>query len=540
MRALALLLAAVLVCPRLARAQEPERTERVYLREEPQRDALVRFSGNIVCNDFLLRAQLALPDTAKADAATARQIVVKLTRFLRASGYELAQVDASVVGDHINVTIDEGRLDKLQIIGDSTVNAFRLRLELALPGDVFNRPLIEQRLQRLAGRFNLNDISYELLEEHIRDLPATQLDQIGALSELKELGLLRKPASHTLRIFVQPDEWGSGVSPEVILGGLDGYGAGAQLKGTSLLFAGDRWALHARGAVAPRNRLDTGDAYLAFSRAKAQSIWFGPQFDAFKQLRFLVQLESDLVSQQRAQLQLERYYTETVEATFGLSDQLTRRLLLEGSGGYQLRWLFGLDGPTSTQVAGTPSVQRRPFVEVGEHLVFNPDELRVDHRNFVDGRFRFFSPTQPGGSVTAAGEFRARGLIPFGWNELWLEGNVRVVTGDRYFTDEYSLGDVMANVYSEVFTHRLAQAGAEFRVSLLRDVFKVGLLLNVAAYGSDPNNTGADVAQAASALGFGFHWLVLDTFTADLIVSAAIATNQGFAPALSFNLSQVF
>src|SRR5207302_9049803 len=82
----------------------------------PERPLLV-FHGNVLLNDLLYRSLLDLPAGAKATRERARSVASRILSFLRRAGYELATVRARVVGDQIDLEIDEGQLDKLIFLG---------------------------------------------------------------------------------------------------------------------------------------------------------------------------------------------------------------------------------------------------------------------------------------------------------------------------------------------------------------------------------------------------------------------------------------
>src|SRR3954463_15297794 len=97
---------------------------------------LLVFRGNVLFDEMVYRSVLNVPDTAEQTPAGTAAIVATLRGFLRRAGYELATVRADVAGDQVSIDIDEGRLDKIIIIGEGLVETFRFRLDLALPSGI--------------------------------------------------------------------------------------------------------------------------------------------------------------------------------------------------------------------------------------------------------------------------------------------------------------------------------------------------------------------------------------------------------------------
>src|SRR5438132_11072962 len=108
---------------------------------------LLKFHGNVAFDEVVYRSTLDLPENARATPAEALAVSAKLLGFLRRAGYDLATVRAKVEGEQISVEIDEGRLDKIIVLGEGLMETFRFKLELALPVGVFNRPILERQLR---------------------------------------------------------------------------------------------------------------------------------------------------------------------------------------------------------------------------------------------------------------------------------------------------------------------------------------------------------------------------------------------------------
>src|SRR5256885_9973899 len=112
---------------------------------------LVVFHGNVLLDEVVYRSALDLPESARATSVEALEVSARIRGLLRRAGYDLASVRATVKGDQIAVEIDEGRLDKIIVLGEGLMETFRFKLELALPAGVFNRPILERQFPGLAA-----------------------------------------------------------------------------------------------------------------------------------------------------------------------------------------------------------------------------------------------------------------------------------------------------------------------------------------------------------------------------------------------------
>src|SRR3954468_22063721 len=138
---------------------------------------LLVFHGNVALLDDVYRSFLDLPANTRASDQTARDVAIRTSRFLHRAGYGLATVRAHARGEQIVLDIDEGRLDKIIFLGGGAFETLRLRLELHIQQDVFNRYELERQLRDLAKRMGLAEFAYEIVP--VPDAPAqVQLDDI--------------------------------------------------------------------------------------------------------------------------------------------------------------------------------------------------------------------------------------------------------------------------------------------------------------------------------------------------------------------------
>ncbi len=539
--------------PKLPEDNEPLPPAQVWVKETSEAPELIQFSGNLVFNDYALRAMLLLPKGAGPDVRTAQAIVVQLTRFLKKAGYDLARVEATADGHFIHVDINEGHLDKVIITGESAVNTIRLRLELQQPFDVFNRPELEARLRALSTRMNLTDASYTIVKTH--ELPQTTpkiFEQLQAMKELRDAGLLSSPGVYELHISIRQGTWGKGFSPEVVIGGLDGLGIGGVFHGSRLLPIDDRWEARVRGAVASLTSLNGLGSQLVLSRALAELHYWGPPLFARAQsFRPGLLLSSDLLEQSRRDLGYDLFRRETLQGALGVGDTVNRNLFFAAGAGLQARWFYDLDDPGQTGLPLQPAIPRqlRPMLLATLHYLTDPGQLRSDFRSPARLTAQLFhDDSQFSYRLDASFDY----ALPLGWHELRWDLHAFAIGGEQQFFDQEVLSDYMQNEFNYVFTKHLVEAGWEFRYSLLRDQLKVGLLAHLVEFGQLSLTPGAPEQSAfAASVGIGLHTLVYDAINidADLSIGRRTGTVPSIGgpmpstvggPAFSLNLSQVY
>src|SRR4051794_24942009 len=204
---------------------------------------LLVFKGTVLLNEYVYRAVLGVPRDAAAVPETARLVAEKLAGFLRDAGYDLAKVRARVKGDQIEVEVDEGALDKILVMGSGWLTALRFRAALDLPLHVFNRRLFEAQMPKLAKDFGLSNYKYEIWPVHLLD--ADQGASMKDIAELRAMPVVQARA-YELRVLTRGEPWGTGFSPEVLIDGSIGVGAGGRYRLKDVFQDGDRWQAHFR------------------------------------------------------------------------------------------------------------------------------------------------------------------------------------------------------------------------------------------------------------------------------------------------------
>ncbi len=505
--------------------------------DEVAKRPLVEFRGNVLFDELLYRSVLDLPESARATPAEAQAVSAKLLGFLRRAGYDLAVVRANVQGEHIMVEIDEGRLDKIIILGEGIMETFRFKLELSMPARVFNRPLLERQLRALAQRYQLRHYSYELVPT---EMPETDGQDAEELEPPLGIRGFRPGQHYELYIVVASSPWSRGFAPEVSIESPEGLGAGGRYREQDFFVRDDRWEVRARLAGAIRQHLDSNSSRPVLTRAFTEGRWFSPPVIT-QSLRPALTVRADFLSLQRADLRLDSFHQATFATSFDAS--VFRPYLLVAVGvGIERRFLGGLVKAIGANplLDETPRAQTRPYTEAFANLVFNPGELRTDRKHTLDLEARwYFGSTSSRDAVWLRTTYRRH--VPIGWHELSWHVRGTLLAGQVLFPDEESLGVHLHGAFGgTVFARKLASTGVEFRYSFLRDVFKVGVFYDQALFGALDLINGMQSVTLAGAGGPAVHLLLADQFQIDAYLPVGWRANGSTDLATALVLRQVF
>ncbi len=496
----------------------------------------IKIHGNWVLIDEVYLAVLDLPSTAKANRATAALVKRRLQDFLYRAGYILAEVKAKVVAGAIEVHVDEGRLEKVIFLGVGTLKTLRLKLDLGLPHNVFNRPNLVRQLKYLGKRHGVSKITFKLVPVRKVDHDGSQVNDFG---KVNGYALVRPCARHHLHIRFGGSDWGTGFGLDLEYDFPDGLTLGGYYKGAGLLFDDDRWRVGSKVGGKFRYGLDDGEPYLALSRAALELKWYTPALVG-RGLRPYLWLRSNLESRQRGDLDLEIYYSERLEGSLNLGYEFTDGFMLSVGGGVEERFVFGVEH-TATATTGVDAGSRfRPFVGGRADLGFETGEMRRDrhHRLVLAGRHYWVEGRHSFGKAVMA----YQRVFEIGWHDLWVKSRGAWLWGEISFYDEEPVGGryVRGCFGNKYYVHKVSNLALEFRLSLARDLVKLSIFHDLAVFGELGRVNGGETLRVADSFGLGFHVLILDTFQLDIYYAFGFSSEDEFGHGLAAGLKKVY
>ena len=508
--------------------------------------------GNAVLTTEVYATILDLPAHSKATPALADEVETTLSRFLHAAGYDIATVSAEAVSGQIVVDIDEGRLDRIVYLGESAVGSLMFRLETLLPSNVFNRPLLDRQLAALKAQFGLKSARWQLVVRGQQDepLPFEALQQLreDALARLREGNLLSMPSGFELRIYVEHYDRG-GISPVLGIGGGNGIELGAGYHRPGLFAQGDNFETEARVGLNERQDLDTQRNQIFLSHLGGAARWFSPMLFGDSDLRAYVETGADLISRQRADLNLDTFRFVTMDASLNINKNVLSSFSVTAGAGFERRWLSALrpgtpGDPLLPQVNQTPREQTRFLASISAHLLLPPEELRYDRKHRLDAVATLYG--LPGGLPVDEAPVQARiqaeyqRVFYFGYHELWIQARGYFHFGDVPFPDEQQVSDVVRGPFGDLFVRKVAGPRVEFRFALLRDILQFGAYDDAAVYGSIDRVSNNSKVQFVNVFGFAVHALLLDSLQLDANLGTGFTTQGLVETGLSLNLVQAY
>lgn len=487
----------------------------------------IQIHGNLVLNEFVYRAVVQLPPDAAATQVTADQVADQIRSFLWHAGYELAVVQAVPEGAAIVVHVDEGQLEKVIFRNRGTWETIRLRLYLNLPHNVFNRPWLEARLDELRHQMGFQSAGFEL-----RDIPqmthvGPQLEELHPIPGLK---LVQPPRSKELFVQLDRADWRPGAHFRLILNRLDGLVAGTRYQYGSLMIPDDRLMVEGMLGV----RRDFGDhnkSRLELSVLGVNAAWYMPMLG--NHYRPYVQIGTQLITRQRRDLGLDRFRNGLVEGSINVEGTWWKQLRLIVGAGVQARTIFGLryfsdaPGPANDLQGHEQRHQFREFITTQAVWNIDPDRIRRDQGHTL----QFDAQTFLDGKVISPSRIATlyQNVFAFGWHDLFIRAREVSLFGRTLFVDEEPLsrGFVRGVFGQTLYARHALGATVEFRWSVIRDLFKVGVFLDGTGYDSvETSGKNKFSLHAAMSTGGGVHILLYESFQLDLDYAYGLTSNH--------------
>ena len=458
-------------------------------------------------------------------ADEAQRIEALLSDFLHASGYELARVDAYPRGGRIVVELDEGRLDKVVFIGQNVFRTLELQTSFDLPGSVFNRPLVELHLAEVKRLFNLDGARFEIIT---LDAVAGERLDVDKADFLRRLEVLRPGQPHELHVYLRYPERRPGLAVDVVVSSVNGLMLDGSYLLRSLLTDGDRFEVGAGIGARIVDPFSSEADRITLARVKFGARWTTPPLGV-DWLRSTLLFEGDLRGRRRFDLGVQRYFYFPLRGELNLGVELEDVAVLTLGGGIEQAYLFGVvpqaDVAVAAEVAGVPGESFRAFARAYGQVVFDPSEVRLSRRHVLELEGRYY-PTGDKRDAFVVADANYRGTVTFGYEELRLRLQGTLVTGDVSYAEQIQLGvEHLLVAYQHTFVDRVAVLGLQYRVALNGDRFKVSVFDTVGVI--DGLRTDPDTIHVVNEVGFGTHFLWLDSLGIDTYFGLGLSTQRG-------------
>lgn len=485
-------------------------------------------SGNRVLSAQVYRALVNLPENARLTPRTARRAEHDIVRFLKLAGYELAEVKVTVEGKQLHVEVDEGRLERVVFLGSTGLGTLRLQLMLDMPERVFNRSDLESQLDRFRREEGIHITEYRLIA--IKTSTASGVVQVP--SEVGGVELLREAGRYELHILMDEPDYPPGLGLELRGEPADGIVSAVRYRFADMILDNDRVEVAGLFGFRPQKVFASEDRQRWVSRAGARAAWVSPALPQAP-LRFLFGSQGHWGSRARDDLGIVRYDLVEAIADVRVRVRPSRFIELEAGGGALLHMITSVAADT---FGPDEKPRYQPIVFLRGELLLGDDDVRLDRLHEIElDLMQVF-----GADARARVNMTYEKSVGFGFDDLVFAAAGSLVLGERPFYALDRVGEYAKGAYGDLlYAWALGAGGVEYRLSLSRELIKIGFAYDVCGFARDLGNRETEPGLV-QALSVGLHALILDSFRFSIYGVGAWAVGETPEPGVSISLSQVF
>jgi len=487
-------------------------------------------------------AEPAWVKQSRTDPKAAAEVVKGLVLdFLRASGYELARVEAQVSPSQVYLHVDEGRLDKIIFLREGTFANIELKFAVYLPSEVFNRPLLEEKLNALVADSNVIAAHYELVPTRPVEHAGIQVKEPRIIRGLR---LLNPGSHHELHIRLERRVKRAGFNLGLGFSGSEGFYGKAGFREGGVILPGDRLEVGTRAGFYLGDSISSSRNPFGISRAQGKLRW-SPLPLGFDDVRTFLVVDANLYGRKRDDLSILNYYYIPISGGLVFDAVILDSLNLSLGGGVEQRFLTGVDdGEQPLAVLDvTPTDDLRFYLDFSAELTFNPKELRADRLHRLTLGVRFLGEgTAEGSTAITKATLTYENTHTFGWDELRYGLKAAHFLGSVPFYEEMSIGDgfLRSGFGTQVWVRRAAAISIEYRLSLSRDTLKFSVFNDLTGYERLDERRESNGYAAADTFGAGLHVLLFDAFQINTYLGLTVDQHLGLDLGVKAELTRAF
>ena len=491
----------------------------------------VEVRGNRVLSEDVYRALVALPDTSTITARVGDRIAKRIERFLLLAGYSLAQVQASTEEGRLVLHVEEGHLERVVFPGGSGLGALRLQLMLDVPELVFNRLALERQLDSFRRDTGIRIDRYRLMPVRGSSVGMAQIHDLGSF---QGAALAPELGRYELQIFVEELDLPPGLGLELEGTPADGLVGAIRYRFADLILLGDRLEVGVLGGLRIGKIFANQETLRWASRLGGHVSWYSPELFGLP-IRVVAGNEVVWWSRSRLDLGLNRYDFFSLRPTIAVRFRPGRFLTFSAGGGALWERLLSFEAvdPLASFRSPTP-LQPLAFAEA--QMAFGDETARLDELHQVEvGATQVFGP-----EARSVLSLRYRKSVGLGWDDLVLHAGITGVPGSPPFYALERAGDEIKGLSADkLYSRLIVSAGAEYRISLVRELYKVGVFYDGAAFKREQSASGSQ-AGYAQTFGLGAHALILSTFRLSVFLAFGFSDSPTFEQSISMTMVQVF
>lgn len=462
----------------------------------------------------------------------------RIEKFYLSKGYELVEITYLFLMGEWYVFINEGRIGKIIIKGENTINTLVLKNVFVLRENIFNSIELKALIESVKKNYGFQRIQYRLLP--VDKDKKTRFDFAERIT-----GFVRSESeqfyiepSYDLLIIVKKKEWGDGIGGFIDYNSF-GLVGGISYTDSSLITSGDRFKGVLKGGINYRTNLDDKKSNLVFTLG-ALDINYFPSFMKLRYFKPNIELIISDTSYMRGDIPLNEYRIFSGDISVFAGFELKKQLILSYGFGEEYLFTHDFDYVESDKAKIDEIRLFRSYMSLTLNYLIDEPSLRTDLQNRLKTRVRYYIPADNQSHWLFSIDYN-KNLI-FGYDYLKFVTGLKLLTGDIPFFDEFSIAysSFKASFSDSYYARDSFYLSFEYDLSIYKDILHLATFLDFTTiYYKSYKNERMYYLGAIDG-GAGLRILILDMFLIKLDYVEALAFNNHRDRLFLFSAGKVF
>ncbi len=462
----------------------------------------------------------------------------KLEKYYVSNGYDLVDISYLFLMDEWYIFINEGRIGKIIIKGESALNTILLKNAFVFRENIFNSFEIRNIIEGIRKNYGFKRIQYRLLP-----VDRDKKSLLGFTEKIS--GIIRTESAESyiepefdLLVLVKKKEWGDGFGGFITYNSF-GLVSGLSYSDSSLLTSGDRFRAVLKGGINSRGDIDTGEQEIVFTIGSLDLVYY-PSFLRFRYFKPSIESVTSDTSFQRADILLNEYRIFSQDFSLFAGFELKKNMILSYGFGEEFILTHGFDYSVKSDRKISEIRLFRSYLSLTLNYLILEPSLRTDFQENLKTRVRYYIPSDNKSHWLFSSDYTKS--ILFGYDYMKIAAGFKSLTGDVPFFDEFSVAySSFKSSFSDSYYARDAlYTGLEYDFSLYRDIFHLGLFTDFTMFNYRSQEKEKMYWLGALDAGCGLRFLLYDMFLLKADYAYAYAFNGRSDALFLFSVGKVF
>ncbi len=462
----------------------------------------------------------------------------RLEKYYISKGYDLVKITYMFLMDEWYIFINEGRIGKIIIKGENTLNTLLLKSAFIFDQNIYNSTDLKNIIERVKKIYGIKRIQYRLLK-----IDGAKKSLLGLTEKFS--GILQTESAESyiepeydLLIIVKKKEWGDGFGGFITYNSM-GLVSGISYSDGSIIISNDRFKSVIKGGINTRSNISTNESTIVFTIGALDLIYY-PSFLRFRYFKPSIESITSDVSYQRSDLLLNEYRLFSEDFSIYAGFEIKKNMILSYGFGEEYLYAHSFDYVVNSEKDINEIRLFRSYLSLTMNYLIAEPNLRNDLQENLKAKLRYYIPSDNQSHWLFSSDYTKS--IIFGYDYMKIATGFKMLTGDIPFFDEFSIAySSFKSSFSDSYYARDAYyLGIEYDLSLYKDILHIDFFSDFTLFYYKNYNHNNMYWLGAIDTGGGVRFLIFDMFLLKIDYALAFAFNSDQDDLFLFSINKVF